>query len=69
MTVKQRKQKYIRSKVTIIVILIAAFLGLCITGKIFDNYFIIGGAVIYAFVSYIVFYNKMMIYVEKDEIE
>lgn len=67
MTKKQIKQKYIRSKVITIAILIFVFLGLCIIGRIFDNYIIIGGAVIYAFISYIIFNNKMMTYVEKDE--
>lgn len=69
MKVKQRKQKYIRSKIPTIVVLTLIFVALCIVGKVFGNYLIIGGAAIYAFVAYAVFYNKMMAYVEQNEIE
>lgn len=64
-TEKEIKGRYIRSKIGLIVVLIVIFLSLCVVGKIINNYIIIGGAVIYAFISYIVFYNKMMAYVEK----
>ncbi len=64
-TVKEVKRQYIRSKISLIVVLILFFILLCVIGKIINNYVIIGGAVIYAFISYIVFYNKMMTYVEK----
>lgn len=64
---KKKKLDYIKSNILIIILLSLPFLFLCFVGKFTENYLIIGGAVVYAFIAYIFFYNKMMTYVESDE--
>lgn len=58
---------YLKSKILIIILLLLPFLVLCFIGKITDNYLMIGGAVVYAFIVDVFFYNKMMAYIESDE--
>ena len=64
---KEIKKQYIYSKKIMILIMVFVFLLLCVVGKCINSYLVIGGAVIYAFVSYIIFYNKMMAYIESKK--
>ena len=67
MTDKELKREYIASRKYVITTSALVFIALCVIGRYMDNYLVVAGAIVFAFVSYIVIYNKMMAFVENKK--